>query len=151
MRSTQSASTELVIPWRDMRLLWVRGRIRWKDVCCRAAFTETRSRHAHAVTYTRGEGMVFHGGRQAFMCPLLHWRRCKGKESQVSSAAIARREASQSLAEGEALRSGRPGFRSRPTTAGRCSVAAQVTEPLHALLYLTTGRMMMIKPTFLED
>lgn len=37
------------------------GRVRWKGVCCRAAFTETRSRYAHAVTYTRGEGMVFRG------------------------------------------------------------------------------------------
>lgn len=34
MRSAQSVSIKLVIPWRDMCLLWIWGHIWWKYVCC---------------------------------------------------------------------------------------------------------------------
>lgn len=47
------------------------------------------SQKSEAVTHTPshthgGGGKEFPRGMAAFMCPRLHWHRCRGKESQVS-------------------------------------------------------------------
>lgn len=58
-RSTQSLCIKLLVPWRHVPSVDL-GTYPVEEVCCRAVFTDIRSRYIHAVTYTQGRG-GFHG------------------------------------------------------------------------------------------